>query len=399
MNSPTPDYQPEQQADKLKVPPPDSDQITISQALFEKICTTAGTDNGIPFDEFMRLALYDPELGYYSAGKYKIGKDGDFITAPEIGSVFAYCIADQCQQILLSIPKGSILEAGAGHGRLAVDLLLQLEQRNSLPDKYLILELSHSLRTVQRETIQNDVPHLIDRIEWIDTFPNEFHGIILGNELLDAMPVELFEISKAGPVSLNVKCDRDGFQYTYNRDQTSAQITDRLNPLKLPAGYRSELNFQAEAWIRSAADSLAEGVLLLIDYGFPRAEYYHPQRQQGTLMCHYRHHNHDNPFVLIGLQDITAHVDFTAMAEAAVDSNLDVLGYTSQAAFLMTCGLEQLMKQSNPEDSAKHLTLTTEINKLTHPSEMGELFKVIAFGKHYNESLKGFQLQDQRHRL
>ena len=371
MNSTAPDYQPEQQANELKIPPPDSDQIAISQALFEKICTTAGTDKGIPFDEFMQLALYDPELGYYSAGKYKIGKEGDFITAPELGPVFAYCVADQCEQILHTISNGLILEAGAGHGELAIDLLLELEKRDALPGQYLILELSHSLRTVQRETIQNTAPHLLERIEWLDAFPEDFHGVILGNELLDAMPAIQFEISETGPVLLNVKCGDTGLQYTYDKNQASAEILSRLDPLKLPTGYRSEMNLQAEAWIRSAAASLSEGVMLLIDYGFPRTEYYHPQRQQGTLMCHYRHHNHDNPFVLLGLQDITAHVDFTAMAEAAVDSDLDVIGYTSQAAFLMMCGLEQLVNQSDPENPVEHIGLTTQINKLTHPSEMG----------------------------
>ncbi len=399
MNSLQSFYNPKKEADQLGLPDPEVAEIEVSHRLVDKICAAANTEGGIPFSEFMALALYEPELGYYSAGKYKIGADGDFITAPELGPVFAYCIADQCEQILRTISNGCILEAGAGHGRLAADLLLQLEERESLPEKYLILELSHSLRTVQRETLLERAPQLLKRIEWIDELPGEFRGIILGNELLDAMPAELFKITTEGPATLNVTCKNTGFEYIYNKDKQSPQILERIESLQLATGYRSELNLQAEAWIRSAAESLTEGVMLLIDYGFPHAEYYHPQRHQGTLMCHYRHHNHDNPLVLIGLQDITAHIDFTAMAEAAVDSNLSVLGYTSQAAFLLACGAEQLASRSDPVDAVGHLTLTAQIKKLTDPSEMGELFKVIAFGKRYDEPLKGFSLQDRRHRL
>lgn len=346
----------------------------------------------------MQLALYEPRLGYYSAGKHKFGEAGDFVTAPELGRVFAYCVAEQCQQILASIDAGMILEAGAGQGRLAVDLLLQLEQRQALPDRYLILELAHGLRTIQRETFERDAPHLLDKVEWIDDFPTGFNGVVLGNEVLDAMPVELFEIGDDGPSRIDVRCRHGVPEFTIG-PAIPDSITRRLQSLDLPVGYRSEINLQAEAWIGSAADALANGVILLFDYGFPQREYYHPQRKEGTLMCHYRHHSHGDPLVLVGLQDITAHVDFTAMAEAAVASGLDVLGYTSQAAFLIANGLERIVAESNASDSRAHLTLTAEIKKLTDPSEMGELFKVIAFGKRFDETLKGFMLQDRRHRL
>lgn len=392
-------YNTAQQAEILGVPAPDTTETQVSNQLVRKICGAAkGLPDGLPFADFMRMALYDPELGYYSAGKHKFGEGGDFVTAPEMGSAFAYCIADQLEQILQDLGGGSILEAGAGRGILAADILLELEHRDCLPENYLILELAHGLRTIQRETLEQKTPHLLGRVQWLDRLPEHLEGVVLGNELLDAMPMVLFEIQQQEPVAINIVC-KDGAPAFQVGGQLPEKIIERLREVDLPTGYRSEINQQAEAWIASVADCLERGVMLLIDYGFPRAEYFHPQRKTGTLMCHYRHHNHGDPLSLIGLQDITAHVDFTAMAEAAVDNGLEVLGYTSQAAFLVASGMEQLMASSNPENAADHLALTNQINKLTHPAEMGELFKVIALGKGIEQPLKGFVLQDRRHRL
>jgi len=392
-------YNTAQQAETLGLPAPDVTEAQVSNQLVQKICGAAkGLPDGLPFADFMRMALYDPQLGYYSAGKHKFGEGGDFVTAPELGSVFAYCVADQIEQVLREITGGSILEAGAGRGVLAADILLELERRDCLPKNYLILELAHGLRTIQRETLEDKAPHLCDRVQWLDRLPEHFEGVVLGNELLDAMPVDLFEIQQQEPVAINIVC-KDGAPAFQVGGDLPAKVIERLQELDLPVGYRSEINQQAEAWIASVADCLDCGVILLIDYGFPRAEFYHPQRDTGTLMCHYRHHNHGDPLSLIGLQDITAHVDFTAMAEAAVDNGLDVLGYTSQGAFLVASGMEQLVNASSPEAAADHMALTNQINKLTHPAEMGELFKVIAFGKGFEQPLKGFVLQDRRHRL
>jgi len=392
-------YNTAQQAETLGLPAPDVTEAQVSDQLAQMICGAAkGLPDGLPFADFMRMALYDPQLGYYSAGKHKFGEGGDFVTAPELGSVFAYCIADQLEQILRDLGGGSILEAGAGRGVLAADILLELERRDCLPRNYLVLELAHGLRTIQRETLAAKAPHLLERVQWLDSLPGHFEGIVLGNELLDAMPVDLFEIQQQKPVAINIVC-KDGAPAFHVGGELPVKVVERLQELDLPVGYRSEINLQAEAWIASVADCLDRGVVLLIDYGFPRAEYYHPQRNTGTLMCHYRHHNHGDPLSLIGLQDITAHVDFTAMAEAAVDNGLDLLGYTSQAAFLVASGMEHLMSASNPEATADHMALTNQINKLTHPAEMGELFKTIAFGKDFEQPLKGFVLQDRRHRL
>jgi len=397
MKSTTAGYQPEQQARLMELPLPSREEIEISISLVSQICSEA-RDDTIPFSRFMQLALYEPERGYYSAGKHKFGEGGDFVTAPELGSAFAFCLAEQCQQVLETLPGANILEAGAGQGQLAVDLLLELEKRNILPRRYLILELAHGLRTIQQETFEKHAPHLLSRVEWLDGFPSAFEGVMLGNELLDAMPVELFELHDSGFIRMNVSCREDQLQLVPGTPLPVA-TTERFRELSLPNGYRSEINLQAEAWIASAAKSLSGGVLLLIDYGFPREEYYHPQRNTGTMMCHYRHHAHVDPLILVGLQDITAHVDFTAMAESAVENGLDVLGYTSQAAFLVASGLEKLVAASDTSDSRAHLQLTAQIKKLTNPSEMGELFKVIAFGKQFEQPLKGFMLQDRRHRL
>lgn len=392
----TPPLPAETEARELGLPLPDDDEQQQSLRLLKQICKVAG-DTGIPFSEFMRQALYAPELGYYSSGRQKFGTGGDFVTAPEMGPVFATCVANQIAEILTRLKKGDVLEAGAGQGQLAIDILRALEELGTLPQRYLILELSSQLQARQQHNIGDAIPHLANRVQWVTSLPASFTGVIVGNELLDALPVEQFITGGNGIESLHVCCHENTLAYC--RHPAGESITNRLKDLDLPDGYRSEINFQAEAWIRSAADALAQGVMLLIDYGFPRAEYYHPQRHHGTLMCHYRHHNHDKALSLVGLQDITAHVDFTAMAEAAVEAGLDVLGYTSQAAFLMSNGLDTIVQACDPDDGRAYLALTTEIKKLTHPSEMGELFKVIAFGREFEYPLSGFALQNRVHRL
>lgn len=383
--------------DTTVLPLPSAEEQEHSAHLVALIRDEMG-DGVMPLTRFMELALFAPGLGYYSAGKTKFGAAGDFVTAPEMGEVFAYCLAQQCRQILGSLHGGDILEAGPGSGSLAARLLIELERLQQLPEHYYLLEVSADLRQRQRETIEQWAPHLIDRVHWIDTLPTEkIRGVILANELLDAMPVTLFSITESGVVERGVADNGTGFVW---RDlPASPALTQRVNALQLNAGYVSEINFQAEAWIHSISNPLDSGVVLLIDYGFAAHEYYHPQRHMGTLMCHYRHRAHDNPLILVGLQDITAHVDFTAMANAAIDSGFDVMGYAAQAAFLMANGLEDLMATSDPDNTRAHLELTNQIKKLTLPSEMGELFKVMALGKNIDLELDGFGLQDRRNRL
>ena len=366
----------------------------ITQRLREEIAAAGGE---ISFDRFMELALYAPGLGYYAAGKNKFGKQGDFVTAPELGPLFARCLARPCQALLKELNGGDILEVGGGSGVLAADLLLELESLGRLPQRYFILELSADLRAWQTETIRRRTPHLFERVHWLAELPGDFRGMVLANELLDAMPVSRFKITENGVNELWVGWKNDHF--AWREKPARASLRARAGPLELATGYISEINLRAEAWVQSIADILKQGAMLLIDYGFPRAEFYHPERAQGTLMCHYKHHAHDDPLRLVGLQDITAHVDFSAIAEAGTKAGLELSGYTSQAAFLLGNGLEQIMAASDPNDIRTHLALTQQIKKLTLPHEMGELYKVIAFQRDVQEPLPGFALQDRRHRL
>lgn len=383
------------------LPDPGNDARTHSAALTERIRAEMDADGGnIPFARFMELALYAPGLGYYSAGLEKFGAAGDFVTAPELGTVFARCLARQAAEVLADVGTSTgpadVLEAGAGSGALAADLLLELERLGHLPDRYFILELGTELRTRQANRLREYAPHLLERVVWLDALPAEFRGVILGNELLDALPVERFRVGKSGPVRLAVEFVNEQFRWCEVPAEESLRA--RLAPLKLAPGYESETGFAAEGWVRSAAAALSRGVLLLADYGFPRAEFYHPDRATGTLMCHYRHRAHSNPLVLVGLQDITAHVDFTAVAEAGIETGLELLGYTSQAMFLLGCGLDEIAA-GLPEEPYARLALTNEIKKLTLPHEMGELFKVIALGRGLTAPLRGFAVQDRRGRL
>lgn len=380
-------------------PSPSADELAHSAALTERIRADIDAHDGaIDFSRFMELALYAPGLGYYSAGQQKFGGAGDFVTAPELGSLFARCLARPCAQVLTALNGADILEAGAGSGALAADLLHALEALDSPPRNYSILELSAELRARQAQTLKRKVPHLFDRVRWLDTLPAKgFRGVVVGNELLDAMPVERFRLTAAGLQQLQVGWDKNRFVWRERAADTALQ--KRIEPLDLPEHYTSEINFQAEAWVGSVADRVAEGVVLLADYGFPCAEFYHSQRADGTLMCHYRHRAHADPLMLVGLQDITAHVDFTAIAEAGCAAGLELLGYTAQAAFLLDCDLEKILSASNPDDVRAHLALTAQIKKLALPHEMGELVKVVALGRGLDRPLAGFRQQDRRARL
>lgn len=381
------------------LPEPTPDEQAISKNLTELIrAQIEQTGGAIPFARFMELALYTPQLGYYSAGQHKFGIAGDFVTAPELGPVFAQCLARQCAQILAPLRTADILEAGAGSGALAADLLLELERLGQLPRHYLILEISNSLRARQEQTLADKAPHLLDRVRWLDRLPPAgWRGIVLGNELLDAMPVERFRIHNEAIQSCMVGWEKNHF--VWREQPAGTVVSERAASLKLKQGYVSEIGLAAEGWVRSVADILQQGVILLIDYGFPRHEFYHPERRAGTLMCHYRHHAHSDPLIRVGLQDITAHIDFSAIATAGIESGLEVLGYNSQAMFLLGCGLDEIAAGIDQSDARAYLQFTNTVKKLTLPHEMGELFKVIALGRGIQTPLVGFRLQDRRDRL
>ena len=354
----------------------------------------------LTFSQYMDLVLYAPGLGYYSAGARKFGAGGDFVTAPELAGVFGQCLARQCAQVLATT-GGDILEFGAGSGVLAADILQELAQLGSLPARYLILEVSADLRERQRATVTTRLGPLADRVVWLEQLPpGDFRGVMLANEVLDAMPVERFRVTATGLQTEFVACVDDKLCAGFG-DSTDTVLASAVVALdcELPVGYESDINLRLGPWFASLRQSLAQGVVLLIDYGYSRSEYYHPQRNAGTLMCHYRHRAHSDPLFWPGLQDITAHVDFTGVAEAATRAGLALAGYTTQANFLLGCGLDQIIAVSDPEATQEHLQLTQAVKRLTLPDEMGERFKAIAFTLGVDEPLRGFSLRDLRDRL
>lgn len=388
------------------LPQPDAEAAAHSRRLAALIQAEIQAAGGhITFARYMELALYAPGLGYYSAGARKFGAQGDFVTAPELSPLFARCVARQCGQVLRILGGGDLLEVGAGSGKMAGDVLRELEVLQALPEHYYILELSADLRARQHATLVQAVPHLLTRVIWLDTLPARLRGVIVANELLDAMPVHRFIMDVSGPREVYVARHNDGFSWR-GGPLSDAALTARIQAInaelhavgeELAPGYQSEINLAADGWVRSLAEVLEAGLILIIDYGFPRREYYHPQRSTGTLMCHYRHRAHADPLILLGLQDITAHVDFTAVAEAASAAGLTVAGYTTQASFLMACGLAEM--SADVPDTRQRLAIAQQIKTLTLPGEMGELFKVLALTRALCGPLQGFVPRDLRGRL
>lgn len=361
------------------LPAPDAEQLSSSQALTALIRDEIARAGGwLPFADYMRLALYGPGLGYYSAGSRKFGAAGDFITAPELSPLFAQSLAGPVAQVLAAC-GGDVLEVGAGTGRLAADLLKELARRGTLPARYLILELSADLAERQRATLQAAVPDLLDRVRWLSALPTDFVGCVVGNELLDAMPCELVRRSEAGWQRRGVVWQEKGFAWA-DRAISDPALAAALVELDLPVGYQTEVQLEAQGFVRALEAAVKQGALILPDYGFVASEYYHPQRHMGTLICHYRHHSHDDPFHLPGLEDITTHVDFSAIYRAATEAGWQLEGFTSQASFLLDAGVLDCLGRLEA-GSNDYLKATVALNKLMSPAEMGELFKVIAFSK------------------
>jgi len=361
-------------------------------------------DGALPFDRYMETALYAPGLGYYVNGRRKFGEAGDFVTAPELSPLFSRCVARQLGQCLDLVGGGSVLEVGAGSGRMAADTLAELAALHRLPQNYLILELSPSLRQLQRETLAASVPQLLPRVAWLQDLPESgFRGVVIGNELLDAMPVQRFRRWRGGWQELSVAGDAGGMHdhWTAIRSPGLAGALAALwaDDASVAEGYSSELNLRLAPWLRAVAERMQRGYLLLIDYGYSGDEYYHPQRSQGTLICHFRHRAHADPYLLPGLQDITANVDFSALATAASDAGFSLAGFTTQAHFLIDSGLQELLAESDPADVKRHFERMQGIKKLTLPSEMGERFKVVALARDAPPVLSGFRSKDLRGRL
>lgn len=451
---------------RARLPEPTPEALEHQKKLLEHLSQLFERRKGvIPFADFMHQALYAPGLGYYSAGSLKFGSQGDFVTAPEISALFGECLAHQCEQILTHLrnptrdnekqntknnpiknentneninekitPKTKdiapaiILELGAGSGKMASDLLKALARTHALPCEYWILEVSADLKSRQQAWLNEHNPEYFSKIRWLDSLPQEpFKGVILANEVLDAMPVHVFQIhnnqilegmvttrsnshDKSAMITTHANSNDKSaveldinyqWQYDFRPSETpqfEQQVKDLLDrlPHALPHPYISEVNLGLNGWVKSLSECFAQGVMLFIDYGFPMHEYYHPSRHMGTLMCHYRHHPHSDPFKNVGLQDITAHVDFTALALAAEQYGLTIEGFTHQAGFLLD---NDLMGIAEKYTHIHPIKLSQQIQQLTQPHEMGELFKVMALGKNVDFQLDGFRHFDQRHRL
>jgi len=382
------------------LPAPSPEAAEHSRVLTDLIAGRIVEAGGwIPFAEYMSLALYAPGLGYYTAGARKLGAAGDFVTAPELTPVFGRAVAVQAAQVLEAIDGGDILELGAGSGRLAVDMLVELERLGHLPGRYCILDVSADLRERQQALVSAEIPHLSDRLVWLDSLPERFAGFIVGNEVLDALPVHLIHW-QSGKVKERGVAWSSGPGFVWeDRMLAAGRLFETAQSLPVHSDdYLSEINLAAPALVHSLAAGLERGLILFLDYGFPRAEYYHPDRRTGTLMCHYRHQAYDDPFFLPGLADITAHVDFTAVADAALDAGLEVQGYASQAHFLINCGALASLERYGP-GSVAYLKQAAAVQKLIQPSEMGELFKVVAMAKSLDVLPIGSGVGDKRHTL
>lgn len=385
------------------LPEPPDDLKRHSERVLARILEAIGTSGEIPFEQYMEMALYEPGLGYYSAGLHKLGRSGDFVTAPEIGSLFAACLAGQCADIGEELGAYEVLEVGAGTGRLAVDLLRQVDPSHA-PARYRILERSADLQQVQKELISREAPAWADRVEWLERPPVEaWQGVLIANEVIDALSTECFEIRDGGVHQLCVTNTGDGLGWSTRPAPESLEAAvrhlEKDTGLAFAHGYRSEVRPRLAAWLESLTATLSRGLALFIDYGYPRSEYYLPERREGTLMCHYRHHAHDDPFFSPGLQDITAWVDFTALAEAADACGLAVDGYTSQAMFLLGCGLDRVLSERSAEAEDGGLALNAEARQLTLPGMMGERFQVMGLGRGLQHEPAAFSLRDLRYRL
>ena len=353
----------------------------------------------ISFEEYLRVVLYAPGLGYYSAGSVKLGRQGDFVTAPELSALFGRALARQCGEVLRSI-GGDVLELGAGSGALAAVLLPSLQAIDALPEHYLILETSADLAARQRERLAQLAPALRARVRWLDRLPaSPLTGVALANEVADALPFRRFAVGAGGFIERGVALSASGALTLSDRPADAALVAEleRIVPPGLPPHYESELCPLLDGWIASLAASLARGVILLTDYGLPRREYYHPQRAHGTLRCYFRHRAHEDALLHPGLQDISAWVDFTRLAEAGTEAGLDVAGFCTQAAFLLANDIEADVAAA--ASVVERARLASEARQLLLPGEMGESCKAMALSRNLDVSLRGFALQDLRRSL
>ncbi len=389
-----------------ELPEPSDTARQHSAKLNLKIKQYLKQQGSMSFSQFMNMALYTPNLGYYANNLPKIGEMGDFITAPEVSPIFSRCIARQAEQVLKTLSTPNIIEFGAGRGTMAKDILLELQDKIAV-ENYFIIELSAVLRAKQQETLRQFLPsEIFAKITWLDQLPEEpREAVVLANEVLDAMPVERIKLegghALVAAVIFNEASQEFDWNYRHISDKRLESFASQLiKNIGIPSegGYETEINLNIQPWLKSIGEFLSKGLVLLIDYGYSRKEYYQPARTMGTLRCHYQHLAHSNPFFHPGLQDITAHIDFTAVAEHGFDAGFDIAGFTTQAHFLIGSGLLEMSINSEAEIT-EQIKISQQIKTLTLPNEMGETFKVIALTKDFDEPLMGFSVRDLLHQL
>ena len=381
------------------LPQPEAEALAQSRQLLDLIRAEIKTAGGwISFARYMEMALYTPHWGYYTSSSKKFGASGDFVTAPEMTPLFGQTLANQLYP-LMQESAPCLVEAGAGSGLLAVDVLQALEQMNALPQDYFIMEISPGLRQTQAGTLAEKVPHLLSRVRWLDALPDGFRGVVFANELLDAIPVRLLVSRHDGLFERGVGLN-EHHELQFADVPADRELAGYAAQLTLPASdtmdYVTEFHPGAARWVTTQAERLQQGAILLIDYGYPRAEYYLPNRAQGTIQCYYRHHVHNDLLLWPGLNDITSFIDFTAIAEAGYDAGMDVLGYTSHAHFLLNCGLLDALEKRNAPESADYIRAAQAVKRLTSLNDTGELFKVLLLGKNItNLPALGFSRGDR----
>jgi len=389
------------------LPEPTEQAKNLSALLRNKIIKQINRHGSLPFSTFMEMALYTPELGYYAGGLKKFGHGGDFITAPEVSPIFSRCLARQAAQVLEKLPEANIIEFGAGQGTMAIDIIKELIELGQPFHRYYIIEISDDLKARQKKWVDEQLPNdIAQKVIWLNELPKTpISAVVLANEVLDAMPFERIRIepNKALQGFVTYDIESKNFQWDY-QPITHKRLNGFINSLiqhlgqVSDLGYETEINLTLENWLNTLNNALSSGAVFLIDYGYNRVEYYQPARVMGTLRCHYQHRAHGDPFYFPGLQDITSHVDFTAVAENAYDSGFKVAGYTTQAHFLMASGLLEMSASINA-DITDQLKVAQQIKTLTLPDEMGESFKVIGLTKHFDDALIGFSVRDLRHQL
>ncbi|MGX5174956.1 class I SAM-dependent methyltransferase [Aliikangiella sp. IMCC44653] len=380
--------------------------LGLKQLILDKIRRRNGR---ISFAEFMQMSLYAPELGYYQNALHKLGEQGDFVTAPEISQLFGQAIAGSLQDFFdvfaQQYPQRSsaILELGAGNGSMAAAIIKALANESALPSKYFILEPSASLQSQQFQLLTKEVPELIDRVEWLASLPTDFNGVILANEVVDAIPCERIIRTSQGWQQMDVvELEDEALGLAKGAVILAQNLPPLLNQLELfTLGYQTEFRPQVSPWLDAIYESMQAGSVLLFDYGYPQREYYHPQRDVGTLKCFSRHQANHEPLQRVGLQDISAHVDFTELAESASCAGFDVMGFTTQAGFLLENDILNLaaIKAAEKADTQSNYALSQQLQKLMTPGQMGELVKAISLNKACAACLKGFQMQDHLYRL